>query len=287
MAVSQRLGRTRRPVDLHSHSTRSDGALTPTVLVERAALRGLTCLALTDHDTTDGVAEAQAAAQRLGIELVSGIEISAWYNREIHILGYFLDPQAPHVLASNERQREARINRVREICERLATLKVDLDAEEILSGCSGNAGRPHVARALIHKGYARNFDEAFQRYLGAKAPAYIPASRLPASEAIRLIHQAGGAAVVAHPGVDNLTEILPALAAAGLDGIETEHPAHCKRTARRFRKRARELGLLSTGGSDFHRPEGKAELGDIGIDLERLETLRARAARHQQPPAQA
>ena len=281
MGGSQRLGRARHPVDLHSHSTCSDGVLTPTKLVERAAKRGVICLALTDHDTTEGIAEAQVAADRVGIELVPGVELSTWFDREIHILGYFLDPQAPEILAANTRQRGTRIRRIHQICERLAEIGVELDADEIIAGCSGNAGRPHVARALMAKGYVRTFDEAFRQYLGTNALAYIPASHQPAAEAIELIHRAGGVAVIAHPGVESLAEILPKLAQAGLDGVETEHPAHSKRTARAFRKTARELGLLSTGGSDFHRSKGKAELGDVGIDSDRLETLRARALRRQ------
>lgn len=249
--------------------------------MERAAKRGVTHLALTDHDTLDGYGEARETGERVGVEVIPGIELSAWHTREVHLLGYFVDPEHPELRATTARQATARIERVYEICAKLAEIGVELDAEAILaSSPRGNVGRPHIARALMHKGYARSFDEVFRRYLGANAPAYVPAARLTVGDAIGLVHRAGGAAVIAHPGVEGLAHALPEMTALGLDGLESEHPAHCRRTARRFRKHARELDLVATGGSDFHYPEGKAELGDVGIDLERFEVLRDRAARY-------
>ncbi|MCA9546052.1 MAG: PHP domain-containing protein [Myxococcales bacterium] len=271
----------RFPADLHCHTTCSDGTLSPTELVNIAAARGIESLAITDHDTVAGIAEAREAAAPHGLEIIPGIEISAWLDREVHLLGYFVDPEHPELAEVMDRQRENRIGRVHAICEKLDALGHPLDPAAVFAQVGeGNVGRPHVARALIQAGHARHFDEAFKRFLGAGAPAYVPAARLSIPAAIGLVHRAGGAAVIAHPGVEDLAEQLPFLAANGLDGVETQHPAHPRSTAKRYRYLARKLGLVRTGGSDFHTPMGKADLGTLGVDRPGLDALRRRAARY-------
>lgn len=280
MLRTARAPSARRPVDLHTHSTCSDGALAPEEVVRIAAARGVRHLALTDHDTLAGVPAATAAAAEAGIELIPGIELTVWHHREVHLLAYFVDARNVELLETTERQRKARIERVHLICARLAELGAPLDAEAVLASADGNVGRPHIARALVEAGHARTFDDAFRRFLGADASAYVAAERLEMADAIRIVHRAGGVAVIAHPGVEGLTEQVPEMARLGLDGVESEHPAHCARTARRFRSLARAHNLLISGGSDFHAPNAKAEFGDFGIDEEGLNLLRARAEGH-------
>ena len=264
-----------RPIDLHCHSTFSDGVLDPAALARRAAAQGVTALALTDHDTVDGVGPASDAAAPLGLRLIPGIEISTWHTREIHVLGYFVDPAHARLRAVTARQRIARVERVREIAGRLAALGIPLDAVLAQAG-PGNVGRPHIATALLEGGHVRDRDDAFDRLLGAGKPAYVPASRLPASDAIALIHEAGGVAVLAHPGVENIDHALPDLARAGLDGLECAHPAHDAATTQRYRRLAQRNGLAPTGGSDFHHPYGAYDLGSFGLDADELATLEAR-----------
>jgi predicted metal-dependent phosphoesterase TrpH len=270
----------RRVADLHTHSTCSDGVLAPSALVAAAAARGVQHLALTDHDTLAGVAEASTAAAALGIELIAGVELSVWHAREVHLLGYFVDPSDPALRVATEAQRRARIARVHLVCARLETLGAPIDPAAVLASADGNVGRPHIARALVAAGHARNFDDAFRRFLGADAAAYVPPERLDLAQGVRLIHGAGGVAVIAHPGVEGLAEQIPSMVAVGLDGVETEHPGHCPRTARRFRSIARAHDLVTTGGSDFHSPGAKADLGDLGVDQAQLDALRARAAQN-------
>lgn len=265
------------PVDLHCHSTFSDGELAPAALVERAAARGVRVLSLTDHDTLDGLPDAHAAADVVGLRLVDGIEISAWHRREIHVLGYFVDRDDAALREVTARQRTARVDRVYAIADKLATLGIHLDADAVLADAGpGNVGRPHIAAALIAAGHARDKDDVFDRLLGSGKPAYVPAARLPAADAIALVHAAGGVAVLAHPGVEKMDHALGELAAAGLDGVECAHPAHDPATAARYRGLAEKHGLVPTGGSDFHHPHGIYDLGSFGTDAAGLAALEAR-----------
>ncbi len=265
----------RYAIDLHSHSTCSDGVLSPTALVERAAARGVTQLALTDHDTTAGIEEARNAGQGCGVQIIEGVEISAWHGQEVHMLGYFVRPETPSVHAVLERQSTGRLDRVREIGARLDRLGMSIDIDAVIESAAGNVGRPHVARALIAAGHVPDFEAAFARLLKKGAAAYIPASRLTATHAIRVIHEAGGAAVIAHPGVENVGD-LEALVECGLDGVEAHHPAHHPGLVSKYATFARKHGLVATGGSDFHAPGGRVDLGDRGVPTEALEALRAR-----------
>lgn len=274
----------RHPIDLHMHSSMSDGTLSPRRLVAEAARRGVRAIALTDHDTTAGLAEAREAGARLGVRVLDGIELSAWIGREVHILGYFVDPSHPGLMAVTERQRTGRERRARAICARLGELGMPLDPEPIIAGAEGNVGRPHIAAAMIAAGYARNNQEVFDKWLGNQGPANVPIERLSAVEAIDVIHAAGGVAVLAHPGVDDFSAEVPTLVEAGLDGIEILHPAHGGDAIDRFRALARQHDLIQTGGSDFHRPESPVKIGHFGIDDGTLAAMLARRPRDVGPP---
>jgi predicted metal-dependent phosphoesterase TrpH len=268
--------------DLHSHTTFSDGALSPEALTALAARRGVRVLAVTDHDTTAGLSRAAAGARAAGIALVTGIEISAHFTREVHILGHFIDPEHPALLAALARRAEERRERVREIAARLATAGVPIDADALLEAADGqaaNVGRPHVARALLARGHVATLDEAFRLYLGRDGLAYVPVPHLDAAVAIALIHDAGGAASLAHPGIEGIDAHLPALADAGLDGLEIRHPAHDAERVARYAGVAGLLRLCPTGGSDFHGPDGPPLPGDHTVGADSLAALRARAPR--------
>jgi hypothetical protein len=267
--------------DLHSHTSTSDGALSAEALVELAARHGVRALAVTDHDTTGAVRAASVAArEHSSVEIIAGIEISAWFIHEIHILGLFVEPDEPALALAMTRRVLERRDRVREIAARLATMGVAIDPEAIVAEASGraaNVGRPHVARALLAAGHVATVEEAFCRFLGREAPAYVPVARLDASEAISLIHGAGGVASLAHPGLENLDAHIPDLAALGLDAIEVRHPAHDPERVLRYASMAGLLGLLATGGADFHEMQSPYRPGDQGVSAETLSRLREKA----------
>ncbi|MEZ4473052.1 MAG: PHP domain-containing protein [bacterium] len=252
--------------DLHAHSTCSDGALSPTALVELAARRGVRHLALTDHDTIEGIAEARNAGNRRGVQIIAALELSVWQERELHVLGYFVDPDHPGLRVHLQDYRTARTRRIHDICDRLAELGVVLDPAAILASAAGNPGRPHIAHHLVKGGHVRTFDEAFQRYLGNGRPACVPSARLSAADGIAALHAAGGVAVLAHPAVEGAEAHLAELVDLGLDGLECSHPAHDAATTRRLRLVADALGLVATGGSDFHRAEGGSAPGSHGVE---------------------
>ena len=240
-------------IDLHAHSTASDGARLPGQVAHAAAAAGLAAFALTDHDTIAGLADARAAATQLGIAFVAGIELSAVEGDvETHVLGLHLSE-----FTELERQlvelQEMRVRRAARIVERLNALGVPVALETVLREAAGGAvGRPHVARALIAGGFAGDFREAFERYLGNGRSAYVAKEQLSAADAIALIHRAGGLAVLAHPGAACPRERVATLASAGLDGLEVLHPSHSWDDARRFDAWATEFQLVRSGGSDWH-----------------------------------
>lgn len=251
-------------VDLHAHTVRSDGELTPAELVRRAAQAGVRVLAVTDHDTLAGLPEAQVAASELGVLLVPGMEVSARLPLEegpgaeqgVHVLAYFRPGRPPDLEAWAARRRAARRARLESMIERLERLGLPVDRELVFPPGSEAAartpGRPHLARALVAAGHVASQQEAFDRWLGEGQPGWV-ADRVPSvAEAIALIHGLGGLAVVAHPAVDDLDRHLDAMVAQGLDGVEAFHGSHDQAQAARFQARARALGLLVSGGSDFH-----------------------------------
>ena len=249
-------------IDLHAHSTASDGSLTPTQLVRHARNLGLRAIALTDHDTIEGNAEAAQAAQRLGVEVVPGVEMSSHYpTGTMHILGYFIDFRNSGLAAELARLQEVRLERNRAIAAKLKDLGIDIEFEDVLrlAGPKGQVGRPHFARALVERGVVGSIEEAFERYLKKGAPAYSAKFRLPPAEAISLIRQAGGVAALAHPFTlhldddqERLKTLLCELKALGLSAIEAHYSEHSAEQEALYVAAARQCGLALTGGSDFH-----------------------------------
>lgn len=264
--------------DLHLHTHFSDGTFSPEEVVARGQRAGLAALALTDHDTVEGCARMAAACQEARIEFITGAELTAEHaGNEIHILGYFLDPQNPRLLTELARFQIVRQNRIREMVARLNELAIPLQAEEVfaLANCQ-SPGRPHVARALVQGGHVASHDEAFERFLKMNRPAWVPKAKMSALDAITLIHQAGGLAVMAHPGLNRTDEIIPDLVAAGLDGIECFHTKHSTRTSERYLMIADQHKLLVTGGSDCHgKSKGKPLIGTIKLPYTHVEKMKA------------
>jgi predicted metal-dependent phosphoesterase TrpH len=267
-------------VDLHTHSTASDGSRTPGDVVVAARAAGLVAFALTDHDTIAGLPEARAAGAQQGIRVIAGVELSAVEGDiETHVLGLHLSDVAEleHRLIA---LREMRVMRATRIVERLNALGISVTFDAVLAQAAGGAvGRPHVARALIAGGFATDFREAFERYLGNGKPAFVAKERLPLAEAFGLIHRAGGLAVLAHPGQVATRERLAALVALGLDGIEVLHPSHSWDESQRLDALATELELVRSGGSDWHgAPDGARTLGMMRVPSQWLDDQETRVA---------
>ena len=267
--------------DLHLHTQFSDGTFTPEELVGHGARLGFAALALTDHDTVEGCARMAAACAAAGIEFIPGAELTAEHNdTELHVLGYFLDTQNQKLLAEIAKFQAVRQNRIREMVALINELGVPLEAESVfaLANCK-SPGRPHVARALVKAGLVANLDEAFERFLKKNRPAWVPKKKVSALEAIELVHQAGGLAVMAHPGLNRTDAVIPALVDAGLDGIECFHTKHSTATSERYLEIADRFHLLVTGGSDCHGfSKGKPLIGGVKLPYERVEKLKAKVA---------
>ncbi|MBQ8618595.1 MAG: PHP domain-containing protein [Clostridia bacterium] len=257
--------------DLHMHSTVSDGVLAPNALMERAKSLGFTHVALTDHDSMAGIPLAREAANRLGMTLINGVELSCGAQKEIHVLGYGFDPENQALsafCAERIRQREVR---TQAMVERLCELGKPVDMERVKALARGVMGRPHVARALVEAGHVFSVSEAFDRYLKPGKPAYVPKEDVKVSEAVRLIDQAGGIAVLAHPmelkmGETMLESLIGEWKSQGLAGVEVYHPSAQNNHASFLLHLAQRENLLVTGGSDFHgEAVRKTELGE-GLD---------------------
>jgi predicted metal-dependent phosphoesterase TrpH len=272
-------------IDLHLHTTASDGLLAPDVLVARAAAAGLTAISITDHDTTAGLGAGAAAAKRLGMEFVTGIEITAVErDRDVHILGYFIDPVSKALDGFLREQRADRIRRVKEIGERLASLGYHVDVDTVLASARRGrrtVGRPALADALVGAGHAADRTDAFARLLGRDCPAYVPRRGLSGSGVIDVIHRAGGLASLAHPGVLGDDALVPGLVAAGLDALEVWHCDHLPRQVEHYGRMASRHGLARTGGSDFHGDgvHRACHLGGVTVPPEALTALAGRAGR--------
>lgn len=253
-------------IDLHTHSTYSDGTLSPGELVHRAKDHNIETLALTDHDTIDGIAEAFVHGQQLGIEIITGIEISAIYNdTTMHILGYGFNLNDDLLAESINTMQLARRERNKKIVEKLNKMGHKISYEELSRKKGRQTGRPHIARLLVQKGYVKNIETAFKHFLRDGGPAYEEGYKLPARDAIHVIRKAGGVSVLAHPAKINLLKetldsLIAQLTSCGLDGIEIFYPRHSQKDIKKLRKTAGEHNLLLTGGSDFH---GIMEHGDM------------------------
>jgi predicted metal-dependent phosphoesterase TrpH len=284
-------------IDLHTHTTHSDGSASPKELIARASSKGARSIAITDHDTVDGFAEARAAADGFGLEFVPGIEISADFSPgTMHILGYLIDGESPALNEQLAMLKNAREKRNPEIAQRLEGLGFDISYEEV-ARLAGNkvVGRPHFASVLVKKGYVRNIQEAFDTLLKKGAPAYVEKARLSPRHAIELIHQAGGVAVLAHPyqlklsSYEAADELVAELAAFGLDGLEAIYSRHSPDQRSRYSEIALRHGLLITGGSDYHgsyKPDIDlvTGLGDLEVPYSLLEALKARAMAREMRP---
>ena len=267
-------------VDLHLHTTASDGRCTPRELVERAARAGVSVMAVTDHDTTAAVAEARAAALECGMQVINGIEITAVDDqRDIHVLGYFLDPDHQALGSFLVTQRMARVERVKTIGAQLAALGVPIAVEPLVryaTAVNGRSiGRPQIARAMVDAGHVASVQEAFDRWLADGRPGFVPRDGASSETVVGIIHDAGGIASLAHPGKFSLESRVRALAQAGLDAVEVFHPDHDATLVERYRALARELRLLMTGGSDFHGdPAHGRQPGSVSLPVAEFERLR-------------
>jgi predicted metal-dependent phosphoesterase TrpH len=271
-------------IDLHLHTTASDGTLAPGDLVARAAACGLTTISVTDHDTIAALAEARRAADARGMTVVPGIEITAVEaGRDVHVLGYFFDPESKALADFLRDQRADRLRRVREMCGRLAAMGFTVSASlavECGSEDSGRSvGRPAVADALVRAGYARDRDDAFERLIGQGAPAYVPRHGVSIAEVITIVREAGGITSLAHPVLAGVDDLIPSLAARGLTAIEARHSDHSPEVEAHYRALASRLGLSVSGGSDFHGDDtaNAAALGVVTLGAEDFAALGERA----------
>jgi predicted metal-dependent phosphoesterase TrpH len=271
-------------IDLHTHTTASDGRSSPSDLVARAAAAGVTVLSVTDHDTLAGCAEAERACHAAGVLFVSGIEITAMRDdADVHVLGYFIDRQSPAFLAFLADQRLQRIQRVHEMVARLAAHGIALDAGAIvqpaLDDPSKSAGRPWIARALVAGGFVRDTSEAFDRWLSRGRPAYVPRNAASPREVFSRIHAACGIASLAHPVLLDRDEWIDEFAIDGLDALEAYHSDHDPAVTSRYLAIADGLGLAVSGGSDFHgdASHGPASPGAVALPLDRYLELTRRA----------
>ncbi|HUF30474.1 MAG TPA: PHP domain-containing protein [Gemmatimonadaceae bacterium] len=265
-------------VDLHAHSTASDGTLSPAEMVGAAHRAGLVALALTDHDSIDGIGEAERCGRALGVRIITGVELSAYEGaREIHILGLHLTD-----LAELERHltalRFSRRTRAERIVERLASLGAPINLDRVLEVAGpGAIGRPHIAQALVEGGYVKDRREAFDRFLGAGRPAFFAKHRLTISEAVRMIHQAGGLAILAHPGPQGTRDRVQQFILAGGDGLEVRHPGHSAEDTVRLKALVDHFRLVPSGGSDCHGAmEGPRALGGMHVPIDWLDQQQTR-----------
>ena len=285
-------------IDLHLHSTASDGTLDPPALVRRVRAAGVRTMSLTDHDTLAGVRAAAAAAAELGLEFIPGVEITAVLERrDCHVLGYFLDPDPPGLARFLEGQRAGRLDRARTIAARLARLGAPVDIEALIRRARTDGmvvTRPLIARAVVAGGHAASMQEVFDRWLGDGRPACVTRPGHSPAEVVRRIADSGGVSALAHPGLLRRDDLIPGLARAGLDAIEVHHSDHGQADRERYAALAARLGLAVSGGSDFHGDHHRRAgcLGAVGPSRaeftqlqQRLRDARAALGTASPPPA--
>jgi len=251
-------------VDLHLHTNASDGLFTPEEAVKYALKMNLLAIAVTDHDTVDGFVAAKMYAEGSDLEVYPGVELSCMYRGyDVHVLGYLIDYTNPEFVKKIETFRKERYKRGEAMVGKLNDLGINLSMETVKSIAGNSAvGRPHLADALVREEFVQTYDEAFARYLGYHAPAYVPKPVLTPEHGIDLIHLVRGVAVLAHPGTLNHDEFVPDLVETGLDGIEAYHSLHDRSSVQKYKNMARKYGLIYTGGTDCHGPrKGKALMG--------------------------
>ncbi len=267
----------RSGVDLHIHTTISDGALTPEEVVEYAHRKGLVAIGITDHDVTEGIEIAFQAASKYGLEIVPGVELSGDYGKkEVHILGYYMDCNNEEFQKKLALFRKVRYERAEEMVKRLKGLGIEIDFKRVeeIAG-KGSIGKPHIAQVLVEKGYASNIPEASWRYLGSRGPVSVPKYKLEPSEAVDIILRAGGIPVLAHPAGTKVDELIPYLVKNGLRGLEAYDAINPPAIARYYVSLAQKYGLLVTGGSDCHgRVKGETRIGKLKAPYEIIERLK-------------
>jgi predicted metal-dependent phosphoesterase TrpH len=267
-------------IDLHTHSTASDGELAPADLIHLALERGVTTLGLTDHDTVAGIGAATEAAAGTRLQVIQGVELSADVSQgEVHVLGYFVDWHQPYFLSMLEKFRDGRYGRAEKMTHKLAGLGVPVSFERVRE-IAGDAsiGRPHVAQALLEAGYVTSVTEAFDKYIGRNGPAYVERYRQTPEDAVGLILRAGGVPVLAHP--IEVTDWIVPLVKAGLLGLEVYYGTYSDAERGELARLARQNGLIATGGSDFHgldKMKRLSGLGETNVPPEAVERLRAKA----------
>ena len=272
-------------IDLHTHTTASDGRCTPSELVTRAKAAGVTVLSVTDHDTVDACESVATACGLAGITFVPGIEITAVRDEvDVHVLGYFIDVHSSGLSVFLAEQRQRRIDRVGQILVKLAALGIQLDANAILRPAIDrpgvSIGRPAVARALVAAGYVKTSNDAFSTWLSRGRPGFVAREGAAPDNVIEQIHQAGGVASMAHPGLLHRDMWIAGFASSGLDAIEAYHTNHDEQMTGHYRSVAHRLGLCMSGGSDYHADEshGSAHPGSVSLPKEAFDQLRERAA---------
>lgn len=259
--------------DLHVHSTASDGTLTPTALLERAHARGVDVLAVADHDSVSGLAEAHVAADRLGVTLIDAVELSAVTDgRDTHILAYFVDPGDQRLQELLRELRASRRARARAMVAALGDAGFNISFDDVLEIAGGGAlGRSHVARALVGAGHAESIRRAFETLIGRDKPFYVPKSSATPDEVIATVRSLGAIPVLAHPGVTQSDDLIPTMVDAGLLGIEAYHADHTPEQMLRYAALAAEVGLLVTGGTDFHGPGApNPDIGSVAVPPARV-----------------
>jgi predicted metal-dependent phosphoesterase TrpH len=276
-------------IDLHLHTTASDGRLTPAQLVSRAAAVGVTTMSVTDHDTMASIAEVTALAAPLGIRVVPGIEVTSVDNgRDVHVLAYFVDSDSTALAAFLEKQRALRVSRVREIEARLTALGVPVDLASVWQSArdrpGSSVGRPQIAAALVAAGHVSSLQEAFDKWLATGMPAFVPRTGPSPADVVRFVHEVGGIASLAHPAVTKRDDLIGPLADQGLDAIEVYHSDHTPEDEREYLNQSLRFNLAVSGGSDFHGEDPAASgrsrrstIGVVSLPAEAFAGLEARA----------
>ncbi len=268
----------RKFVDMHMHTTFSDGALSPKDLVKKAKQVGLTTISITDHDNFDAIETVKSFAEEIGIELIAGVEISTTYEEhDIHILGYFIKTENSPLSDYLAHCRKQRLERTERIIERLNKQGIKIRVEHVLEKAGGGSvGRPHIAAVLQEHGYVQNYNEAFLKYIGTNCPAYEKNANTNPAEVISLINEAGGLSFLAHPGRQVPDDTVRHLIDSGLDGLEVIHPSHDTHHQEYYRAIANEYFLLMSGGSDYHgvKPQDEEYFGKLHIDYNWLQKMK-------------
>jgi len=263
--------------DLHLHTNHSDGYYSPAEILEKAHGQGISALAIVDHDEISALGEAREHGERLGIEVLTGVELSVTFrNYDLHILGYCFDPRSSQLLEHLDLFRKERVSRARRMVEKLAEMGMPISFQAVMKKAGqGSVGRPHIANVLVEDGFVSSFQEAFNKYIGNNKPAYVDKYKIDAVTAFGMIKSAGGVSVVAHPGIQLNDDDLFELIKLGVEGIEVIHPKHNEERRAYYAEIAAANALLQTGGSDFHGGyKGDDSIGKYNIPYETVEELK-------------